>query len=334
MKILADDKIPLVNELFGQHAEITLKPGTQITQADLKDIDLLLVRTVTQVNQDLLQNTSVRYVGSATAGIDHLDIPYLTEAGIQWHCAKGANARAVVNYVQACLSALQTAHKLPENLRTGIIGVGEVGSRLVPYLEKHSSQLLLNDPLRAAHENHFISNSLEEFSDLDLISIHTPLTKTGEFPSYHLINDTFLKRLKPSCVLINTARGGVVDESALLRLKQLPTLCFDVWENEPHINFDLMQRCFIATPHIAGYSLEAKTRATQMLYQAFQKVFDWPELINRASSQNSTALTQTEILQHYNPLHDTKAMRQALLNQVEENGFENWRRGYVLRQEF
>jgi erythronate-4-phosphate dehydrogenase len=276
----------------------------------------------------------VRYVGSATAGIDHLDTAYLTEAGIQWHCAKGANARAVVNYVQACLSALQIAHKLPENPRMGIIGVGEVGSRLALYLQKHSSQLLLNDPLRAAHENHFTSNALEEFSDLDLISLHTPLTKTGEFPSHRLINDTFLKRLKASCVLINTARGGVIDESALLRLKQLPTLCFDVWENEPHINLDLMQRCFIATPHIAGYSFAAKTRATHMLYQSFQKIFAWPELTHLKNPGNSTLLTHTEILQHYDPRHDTNSMREALLNHAKENSFENLRRDYALRQEF
>ncbi len=336
MKILSDDKIPLVQELFGEQAEIRFKPGTQISQADLKDIDILLVRTITQVNRHLLHNTAVRFVGTATTGTDHLDTHYLAEHAIHWFSAKGANAQAVVNYVQACIAALQQAKLIPLNPSLGIIGAGEIGIKVASNLKTTCSKILLNDPPRARAESRFNSAPLNDLAQLDIISLHTPLSKSGEFPSYHLLDKNFLEQLKPNSVLINTARGGVLDEQALLNLKKLPILCLDVWEHEPNINLELMQHCFIATPHIAGYSLEAKNRASLMLYNALSNVLGWsavPDTFKNSTQQQDVSVA--EILQHYNPNNDSAVMKKSLESCGEaKQEFENLRRTYKLRQEF
>jgi len=335
MKILADDKIPGLEKCFGKVAEIRQKPGNLINNADLNDIDILLVRTVTQVNQRLLANSHVRFVGSATSGIDHLDTHYLNRAGIQWFDAKGANARAVVNYVQACIAALQNAKKLPTHPKVGIIGAGIIGSQVAQYCRNFAAEIRLNDPPRAAKETDFISSSLTEFADLDLITIHASFSKAGDFPSYHLLNQAFLEKLNPNCILINTARGGIIDEQSLINLKQLPTLCLDVWEHEPAINLELMQQCFIATPHIAGYSQEAKLHATFMLYDRFKTLFHWPELNIHSLTEKSLSLNKVEILARYNPLQDSSQMKRALLKSSQSMiDFENLRRNYDLRKEF
>jgi len=334
MKILTDEKIPLIADLFGTEAAVIQKPGHLITADDLKDVDVLLVRTVTKVNEALLKGSAVRFVGTATSGIDHLDCDYLKQYGIAWASAKGANAEAVVNYVMGSITTLQKLNKLPKKPRVGIIGVGKIGSRLAEVLKPMATEILLNDPLRAENEIDFVSTPLEAFYSLDLISLHTPLTHHTQHPTYHLINAEFLRHLKPQSVLINTARGGVIDEAALLELTEPPTLCLDVWEHEPSINLKLMELATIATPHIAGYSQEAKWRASLMLYEPIRRCFGLSEM--SASLKELLPLEQERQFVNclYLPLKDTEVMKNALLNSDNAREcFEELRRNYIPRRD-
>lgn len=329
-KIVADDQIPLLDELFAEFVLIK-KPGEEIRPADLRDADMLWVRTVTEVNAPLLQNTRVRFVGTATAGYDHLDIDWLNQHGIAWGCALGANAVAVAEYVWCVVAALRTRGQLQGNrLRAGVIGVGHVGSQVARYLKQMGFQVILNDPPRAEQEPGFHSQPLLEFADLDLICVHTALTRVGRFPSYHLLDDAFFQRQKPGTVVINASRGAVIDTQVLLRQSAL-SLCLDVWENEPNISLELLRRALIATPHIAGYSIDAKRRASLELYRQAQKFFGLPDKnIETILSPSKDALTI------FNPLEYTEKMRTLLLENPAEAAprFLELRKQYPWRASF
>ena len=346
LKIVADDKIPYIRELFANYGEVIQKPGTSIQRHDLLDAQVLLTRTVITVNADLLQNTAVEFVGSATAGHDHLDHIWLEDAGIEWTHAPGAHAVAVAEYVIACVAHLRQQNILPKNnFRAAIIGVGRIGSCVVDRLTKIGAEVVLNDPPHAQRKSAFLSIPLYHLRDIDLICLHTPLTTTGDHPTYHLINQTFLQQLKPGCVLLNAARGAVVDNQALLA-NSSTVACLDVWEHEPKINIELLKKIQIATPHIAGYTKQAKLRATLAIYAAFLKHFQltdihaYQELQQLYSKQtvNIDGCTTWEeiILKIYNPHNDMQRMQESLLkdpNHVATN-YENLRRYYHLRNEF
>jgi erythronate-4-phosphate dehydrogenase len=315
MKIVADDQIPLIDELFGQDT-VVKKPGQQIQRADLVDADVLLVRTVTSVNADLLTQTSVRWVGAATAGYDHLDTAWLDEQGIAWAYAPGANAQAVLEYVLCVIAALRAQGYLRSGLlRAGVIGVGRVGRLVASYLEKMGFEVMLNDPPRAVRDETFHSTPLSEFADLDLLCLHPALIRHGLYPSYHLLNDDFWRRQKPGMVLLNAARGEIVATDVLLRQTHL-RLCLDVWENEPSISLDLLRAAVIATPHIAAYSVQAKRQASLLLYHQLQA---WAGGGHAAPLPEMAALGdlfdgwESRALSVFNPLSLTQQMRQLLL---------------------
>jgi erythronate-4-phosphate dehydrogenase len=269
VKIVADEQLPYLQEYFGKQSDVVVKPGRAITHAEVKEADILLVRSITHVNQHLLANTRVKFVGSMTAGADHLDIPWLEQAGIAWCTAAGFNAPPVADYVISTLAALQRKTLLLQQPRTAaVIGVGHVGKLVAAQLALLNFTVILCDPLRAAQEPDFNSVSLTDIADVDLISLHVPLTKTGEHPTYHCINADFLRRQKPGCVIINASRGAVIDSAALLQHGSTLHWCLDVWEREPHIDKEILAQCIFATPHIAGYSLQSKIRGMEMLYQA------------------------------------------------------------------
>ncbi|OAI48792.1 hypothetical protein AYO45_04025 [Gammaproteobacteria bacterium SCGC AG-212-F23] len=268
MKIVADENIRLLKHFFLKQATIITKPGREIVRADLVDADVLLVRTVTRVDKHLLHDTSVRFVGSTTVGEDHLDTEWLKSQGIAWSIAKGCNTTAVVEYVICVIAALQKQGLLNSSgLRAGVIGVGEIGSRVVKILRALGFTVIMHDPLRAAEQN-FISTPLEQFADLDLISLHVPLTEKTVFPTYHLMDEKFLRRQKKKTVMINTSRGAVLDTNAWLNAGKHLIGCFDVWENEPNISADMLASAHLATPHIAGYSVQSKLRGMELIYQA------------------------------------------------------------------
>lgn len=273
MRILADENIPLVDAFFSEHGDIRRMPGRRINKAALEDIEILLVRSVTRVDRELLEGSSVRFVGTCTIGTDHLDLDYFVEAGITWASAPGCNARGVVDYVLGSLLALAEGEGVQlKHRRYGVIGAGEVGSRLVEVLRGTGWDVRVCDPLRQASELGEFVDLDEILRECDVISLHTPLTLDGEHSTFHLLDSNRLERLRPGAWLINAARGAVVDNLALRdQLARRPDIqaVLDVWEGEPQVDVELAELCWIATPHIAGYSLDGKLRGTAQIYQAF-----------------------------------------------------------------
>lgn len=277
MKIVADENIAYAKHFFAQFGELVLLAGRSISAADVRDADVLLVRSVTSVNRALLENSAVKFVGSCTIGTDHVDVSYLEQAGIRFAFAPGCNAQAVVEYVLAALEGLQVDLRAA---RVGVVGCGNVGGRLLRCLHKRGVNAVGNDPFLANSDLPLVN--LEEMMQCDVICLHTPLTKNGAHPTLHLFDKTRIEQLKTGAVLLNAGRGAVIDNAALLqRLEQRQDLhvVLDVWENEPAINGDLLAQVAIGTPHIAGYSAEGKLRGTEMVYAALCKFLGKPDTV-------------------------------------------------------
>ena len=272
MRIVADENIPLLDEFFAGFGEIRRLPGRSIDAAAVADADLLLVRSVTQVDRALLDGSAVKFVGTCTIGTDHLDLDYFQQAGITWASAPGCNARGVVDYVLGSLLVLAEQQGVDLATRTyGVVGAGQVGSRLLKVLRGLGWRVLVCDPPRQADEGGDFVSLQQVLAECDVISLHTPLERLGEHPTYHLFDHARLAALKPGSWLINASRGAVVDNQALREL--LPQrsdlqVVLDVWEGEPQADVELAALCRIATPHIAGYSLDGKLRGTAQIYQA------------------------------------------------------------------
>lgn len=338
LNILSDQNIPNIQKYFARHGNISLMRGQKINNTVLKKIDLLLVRTITKINEKLLHNTPVHFVGSMTAGYDHVDLAYLDTQNIQFAYAPGCNAIAVTEYVLGCIAILQAQGKLlNKNLTAGVIGVGHVGSIVAKMLKQIGFKVLLNDPPRAKVEKNFNGVELSDLFACDLICLHTPLTTTGPNATLKLLNQDFIAKLKTNCVLINAGRGEVIDEQALLNSNL--TLCLDVWTNEPNINLGLFKMAHIATPHIAGYSLQAKQNATQMVYQQCADFFGWT-IDNNTIRPNKKMIElpnhwQYKALNIFNPFiysEQCKAILSKSENIAEE--FLKLRKDYVLRESF
>lgn len=326
LKIVADEQIPYLNELFAERGLLIKKSTDDISPALLKDADLLLVRSVNKINQELLQNSSVKMVGSATAGFDHVDVKWLQQQSIHFAYSAGCNANAVAEYVVCCIAKLTQMKLLALGQHAGIIGLGHVGSLVHEKLLALNFSVLLNDPPLAQENPNFESAPLSKFYDLDLICVHPALTRGGPFPSYHLINQDFLRALKKTAIIINASRGEVLDESALFSRHSV-NLCSDVWAQEPHINYELLARSIISTPHIAGYSLQAKYRASQQIYQAAKEFFSWPEsdFSPKFQRQNLSGRTWEEVVLQ---ILDPDKLK------IEIGQFAQNRKAYPLRNEF
>lgn len=279
MKILVDENMPYARELFSRLGEVKPVPGRPIPEDELADAQALMVRSVTKVNASLLSGTAVKFVGTATAGTDHVDQAWLGEAGIGFSAAPGCNAIAVVEYVFSALLMLAERDGFVLKDRTvGIVGVGNVGSRLQARLEAWGVRTLLCDPPRADRGDAGDFRPLEELvREADILTFHTPLFKEGPYKTLHLVDDALISALKPGAILINACRGRVVDNAALLtRLEagQDLSVVLDVWEPEPDLNVELLKRVDIGTPHIAGYTLEGKARGTTQVFEAFSAFID------------------------------------------------------------
>jgi len=279
VKILADQNIPQVATAFRDLGEVESMPGREIRRVHLQDCRCLITRTVTRVDAALLQDTPVEFVGTATIGTDHIDLDYLAASGIGFSNAAGCNAESAAEYVISGLFALSRRKGFdPLQMRAGIIGFGNVGSRLWQKLDALGIECLVCDPpLQDSGQ------SSQAFVDLDtilrecnLISLHVPLTHDGMHPTFHLLNAKRLQSLREGCVLINAARGEVVDNQALLQLltrRDDLYVFLDTWENEPLVSRELLRRVDLATPHIAGYSVEGRLRGTQMVLDAAARHF-------------------------------------------------------------
>ncbi|RWU18031.1 4-phosphoerythronate dehydrogenase PdxB [Pseudomonas alkylphenolica] len=273
MLIVADENIPLLDAFFAGFGEIRRYPGRAIDAACVKDADVLLVRSVTRVDQALLEGSRVRFVGTCTIGTDHLALEYFAQAGIHWSSAPGCNARGVVDYVLGSLLTLAELDGADLTGRTyGVVGAGEVGGRLVEVLRGLGWKVLVCDPPRQQREGGDYVSLQTVLAECDVISLHTPLTRDGDAPTWHLLGHEQLAALRPGTWLINASRGPVIDNNALrecLLEREDVLAVLDVWEGEPQVDLELADLCVLATPHIAGYSLDGKQRGTAQIYQAF-----------------------------------------------------------------
>ncbi|TVT80991.1 4-phosphoerythronate dehydrogenase PdxB [Pseudomonas sp. H3(2019)] len=280
MLIVADENIPLLDAFFEGFGEIRRVPGRSIDRTTVEQADVLLVRSVTNVDRDLLEGSNVRFVGTCTIGTDHLDLEYFQQAGITWSSAPGCNARGVVDYVLGSLLTLAEIEGVELAERTyGVVGAGEVGGRLVKVLQGLGWKVLVCDPPRQAAEGGEFVSLEQIIGQCDVISLHIPLSNNAEHSTWHLFDENRLNQLKPGAWLINASRGPVVDNTALrevLLAREDLQAVLDVWEGEPSVDIGLAELCVIATPHIAGYSLDGKQRGTAQIYQAFCQFLGQP----------------------------------------------------------
>lgn len=297
MQIVADENIPLLEQFFSEFGDIRKVAGRTMTSEDVKDADILLVRSVTQVDEALIANSPVKFIGTCTIGTDHIDLAYLEsinklrkekgEQRIAFSSAPGCNAEAVVDYVLSAISVLiDKRDQVFQDISVGIIGVGNVGLRLRRRLEAMGVTVLAVDPFKEAKDVGELT-TLDEALKADVVSLHIPLTyedsnsKEGAVghATHHLINAERLAQMKPDACLINSCRGSVLDNSALkVHMSEHHDFegIIDVWEGEPNLDLKLMNRCMLATPHIAGYSLDGKMRGTEQIYQACCQTYGLP----------------------------------------------------------
>ncbi len=353
MHILADENIPLVDEFFAGLGEIRRMPGRSINRAALENVDLLLVRSVTRVDRELLDGTAVKFVGTCTIGTDHLDLDYLEQAGIDWASAPGCNARGVVDYVLGSLLALAELRGDTLAQRSyGVVGAGEVGGRLVEVMRGLGWDVRVCDPPRQAREAGGFVSLDEVLAECDVVSLHTPLNMGGDWPTFHLFDQERLSNLRPGAWLINASRGAVVDNVALRDvLLQRPDIdaVLDVWEGEPQVDVELAGLCRIATPHIAGYSLDGKLRGTAQIYAAFCAVRGLEPAVELAQLMPGAALTEltfasctepadmlaTLCRAVYDPRRDDADFRRSLVGDEARRraGFDLLRKRYPARRE-
>ncbi|MFP8965440.1 4-phosphoerythronate dehydrogenase [Pokkaliibacter sp. CJK22405] len=275
LRIVADENMPGLQALFSGLGEVTALPGRDLDPEIVKDADVLLVRSVTKVNEALLADSKVRFVGSATIGMDHLDRPWLDSRNIFHTNAPGCNAESVADYVIGVLAHLFLVDGYDgfHDKRFAVIGAGNVGSRVVKRLRGMGLNVVVNDPplekSGTQPEESFVC--LEDALKADIICMHTPLVRGGDHPTKHLIGKDELSKIRPGSLLINAGRGDVIDNSALLaRLEQQHdfTVALDVWEGEPDVLRALIPFTRLSTPHIAGYSLDGRMRGSWMIYQS------------------------------------------------------------------
>lgn len=272
MKIVADQNIPYAREAFGLLGDVVTVPGRSIASETVRDADLLIVRSITRVNEALLDGSRVRFVGTCTIGEDHIDKAYLAARGIGFSSAPGCNANSVAEYIVAALLALAERHAFAlEGKSLGIVGVGNVGGRVLRKAEALGLRCVLNDPPLFEQTGDLKYRPIEEILDCDIVTLHVPLEKGGAHPTWHLADEQFLRGMKTGALFINTARGAVCDNHALkaaLENGHLRGAVLDVWEGEPQVDIELLETVDIGTPHIAGYSFDGKVNGTVQVYEA------------------------------------------------------------------
>lgn len=347
MKIVADENLAFTEYFFSEFGEIQQAAGRTLTQKDVRDAEALLVRSVTQVNDSLIQNTALKFVGSATIGTDHLDIAVLEKHQIAWSNAAGCNAQAVAEYVITALLKLNpTLIDQNSAFTLGIIGLGNVGSRLAYMAKLLGWNVIGHDPF--VQHSDIKQVGLEELlKSADAISTHVPLTKIGEHKTYHLIDENALKLMKSTAILINSARGAVVAESALIAdiENNQRQVVLDVFEHEPEISEHLLNLISIVTPHVAGYSLEGKARGTQMIYEAFCRTFDYPAHKKFESQlpaceqyfygNNIKQTLKEHLTDIYDISRDDQNLRACVKDgKVDQKAFDHLRKTYPLRREW
>jgi erythronate-4-phosphate dehydrogenase len=346
MLILTDENIPCAREAFASLGQVVTLPGRAMTKEAARDAEVLLVRSVTRVGPELLEGTRVEFVATATIGFDHVDRNYLATRGIGFAAAPGSNAQSVAEYVATALLVLESRGKLRLAGSTlGIVGVGNVGSRVARVAQALGMRTLLNDPPRARAEGAAGFVSLENIcADAEVLTFHVPLTREGPDPTWHLLDQALLERVRPGAVLLNTSRGGVHDTCALKAARHLGALVLDVFEQEPAIDPDLVALADLATPHIAGYSYDGKVAGTRMIFDAvcgfLGRPAKWPEGVPPARDLRCQ-LDRPDVLDAVRRTYDIGAddarLREVMRSPAPEErarGFDRLRKEYPRRHEF
>lgn len=338
MKIVLDEKIPYLSAaLEGMGHEVIRMPGVAISRNEVADAGALFVRTRTKCDAALLGGSTVRFIGTATIGYDHIDAAYCNANGIAWASAPGCNAGAVLQYVQSVFYSWAVDRGVSlKGLVLGVVGVGMIGSRVADWARSIGMKVLLNDPPRESRGEKGLLPLRVLAKECDIITFHPTLSKDGDFPSYHLADEAFFNSLDHCRLLVNASRGPVVDNPALeqaLDYGRLEDAALDVWENEPEIDVSLLNKVYIATPHIAGYSAEGKMNASRMMLEAFARFIGYKGVMPSISlpvpdNHEVTAGSECEaLLGIYSPKNDSAALKS------EPSAFERLRNEYDLRRE-
>lgn len=352
MKIVVDENIPQARKAFDSFGELIFSSGRKISNELLTDVDVLLVRSITNVDEKLLTGTNVKFVATATAGTDHIDKEYLIRNKITFADAAGCNSFSVAEYLIAALSNIFSNNNFSFNGKSlGVVGIGNVGSKVVNFAKSLGFKVLQNDPPleRKFGVKDFVP--LEDILQCNIISFHVPLTHSGIDKTYHLLNEENLNLIKSGTILINTARGEVVDNYALkkrLQNKNDLITVLDVWENEPNIDFELLEKVNLCSAHIAGYSLEGKVNGTEIIYNRLCDFLDitpiwkaeYPLITNPVITvdHNSTIEKLLDIIikQIYSIEQDDNLLRSGinLAGDLRSKYFDELRKNYHVRREF
>ena len=349
MKIVCDKNITLASNLFSNLGDICFVDGRSLSREQLSDADILLVRSVTSVNKELLKGTSVRFVGSATSGFDHVDLDCLHENGIEFSRAPGCKANSVVEYVLCAIAEIDDYwERLEGGGQVGILGFGHVGRCLAKRLEALKITYIVYDPWLSLEGDSF-TDDLNEVLKSDVVTLHAALCHEGPWPSRHIINSVTLQEISKDSLLINAARGELIDTSALLDLFRWgigPNVVCDVWEGEPSISKDLLNRVRIGTPHVAGYSYDGKLLGTTMLskalysflrieYDAESICLDPPNSVKIISGASSADTARKILRGFYRIDKDDDNLRGSLTGHEEKDAFsfDSLRSNYYERRE-
>lgn len=339
MRIVIDDKIPYIREAISSLTDnaVYLK-GAAIRPEDVRDADALIVRTRTRCDEHLLKGSGVRFVATATIGFDHIDAGYMQRAGIEWMSCPGCNAASVAQYVRSVLLLLKRDRGARlDGMTIGIVGCGHVGTKVKAAAEEYGMRVLVCDPPRQERGDAGAFVTMADIMrEADIITFHVPLTKSGPHPTFHLAGTDFFSNLGRRPLVINTSRGGVVDNSALLDAliyNKVKDVVIDTWENEPEIDRRLLRRVWIATPHIAGYSADGKANADNMVIDGLCRHFGLrrpPLIVPPPLPPTFVPSTDDDTLrlQLYNPLEDCARLKSA------PERFEELRGNYPLRREW
>ena len=350
IKIIADDKIPFLKGVLESSADIQYLNPPDITNNEIKDKDSLIIRTRTKCNSDLLDGTKIKLIATATIGIDHIDTDYCERKGIKWINAPGCNSSSVRQYVASAILTIAFKKKLNLNDMTiGIIGVGNVGSKIKSFAKTLGLKVLLNDPPRVRKEGSSGFVTIDELiSGSDIITFHVPLIKKGEDKTLHMADQNFFSKFNNSKWIINTSRGPVIETNSLkeaIKKKVVTTTVLDVWENEPWINEELLNMADIATPHIAGYSADGKANGTSVCVRNISSFFnlgideEWypkeipapsnsSEIYINCEKQSLHDILYNAVISSYNIMNDDNILRNSA------DTFEKQRGNYPVRREF
>ncbi|GAB1358913.1 4-phosphoerythronate dehydrogenase PdxB [Porphyromonadaceae bacterium] len=351
IKVIADDKIPFLKGVLEPFAEVVYLPGSKTTPEVVHDADAILTRTRTHCNEALLKNSSVKLIATATIGYDHIDTAYCEGNDIRWINAPGCNSSSVQQYISAAIIALAKEKNLRlAEMTLGVIGVGNVGSKVAKAAAALGMRSLLNDPPRANAEGNDGFVELDYLlANSDIVTCHTPLTRSGKYATYHLADASFFSKMKTGAIFINSSRGEVVDSEALKQAfaeKKISEYILDVWEGEPDLDRELLNNAFIGTPHIAGYSNDGKANGTAACVHELQRFFGLDESLKNwypssiphppmATERTIDCVNKTdeelfyEAIYHTYPLFDD-----SLRLKHQPEAFEQQRGDYWIRREF